>query len=69
MCLQDSAWLPNALGDTDDATRLVMVRDMFAGHGWWDQKITRLQPPVGLYMHWSRLLDGGLYLMQSSTLR
>jgi hypothetical protein len=65
MCLQDSAWLPNALGDTDDATRLVMVRDMFAGHGWWDQKITRLQPPVGLYMHWSRLLDGGLYLMQS----
>jgi hypothetical protein len=47
-------------GDTDDAMRLVMVRDLLAGQGWFDQVITRLQPPLGLHMHWSRLLDGGL---------
>jgi hypothetical protein len=47
------------LGDTDDALRLTMVRDLVAGRGWYDQKLTRLQPPLGLYMHWSRLIDGG----------
>jgi hypothetical protein len=48
------------LGDTDDAMRLVMVRDLLAGRGWYDQLIPRLQPPAGLYMHWSRLVDAGL---------
>jgi hypothetical protein len=48
------------LGDTDDAMRLVMVRDLLAGHGWYDQWIARLNPPSGLYMHWSRLVDGGI---------
>jgi hypothetical protein len=47
------------LGDTDDALRLTMVRDLADGRGWFDQKLTRLQPPMGLYMHWSRLVDGG----------
>ncbi|MHB8285761.1 MAG: hypothetical protein ACYDD1_13930 [Caulobacteraceae bacterium] len=50
----------STLGDTDDATRLVLVRGLLSGQGWWDQHIMRLQPPVGLYMHWSRLLDGAL---------
>jgi len=49
-----------ALGDTDDAMRLVLVRDLLHGRGWWDQWQGRLQPPVGTYMHWSRLLDGAL---------
>jgi len=49
-----------ALGDTDDAMRLVMVRDLLHGRGWYDQWIGRLQPPQGIYMHWSRLLDGVL---------
>ena len=48
------------LGDSDDAMRLVMVRDLLAGRGWYDQHITRLQPPYGVYLHWSRLLDGAL---------
>jgi hypothetical protein len=47
-------------GDTDDAMRLVMVRDLLSGRGWYDQLIPRLQPPQGLYMHWSRLIDGGI---------
>ena len=49
-----------ALGDTDDAMRLVLVRDLLGGRGWWDQWVGRLQPPVGTYMHWSRLVDGAL---------
>jgi hypothetical protein len=49
--------LTRSLGDTDDALRLTMVRRLVAGAGWYDQKLTRLQPPLGLYMHWSRLVD------------
>jgi hypothetical protein len=52
--------LHRGMGDTDDAMRLVMVRDLVAGRGWYDQAITRVAPPAGFYMHWSRLLDGGL---------
>ena len=55
--------LGRALGDTDDAMRLVLVRDLMAGRGWWDQLVPRLQPPLGSYMHWSRLVDGGLAAM------
>jgi len=46
--------------DTDDATRLEMVRELLAGRGWYDQLLTRIDPPNGLWMHWSRLLDGGI---------
>jgi hypothetical protein len=49
------------LGDTDDATRLMLVRQLLNGGGWWSgQHLMRFQPPVGMYMHWSRLLDGGI---------
>lgn len=47
-------------GDTDDAMRMVLVRDLLHGRGWYDQLVTRLQPPHGVYLHWSRLLDGAL---------
>jgi hypothetical protein len=57
---RDGADLSRTLGDTDDAMRLVLVRDLMGGRGWWDQWVGRLQPPVGTYMHWSRLLDGVL---------
>ena len=52
--------LGSSLGDTDDAMRLALVRDLLHGRGWYDQSVQRLQPPVGSYMHWSRLIDGGL---------
>ena len=52
--------LTRTLGDTDDAMRLVLVRDLMHGRGWYDQWVGRLQPPVGTYMHWSRLLDAAL---------
>jgi len=55
--------LARTLGDPDDAMRLVLVRDLMAGRGWYDQLVTRLQPPLGTMMHWSRLVDAGLAAM------
>jgi hypothetical protein len=52
--------ISRTLGDTDDAMRLVRVRALLAGQGWYDQRMLRLQPPLGSVMHWSRLLDGAL---------
>jgi hypothetical protein len=46
--------------DTDDATRLELVRELIGGRGWYDQAVARLNPPHGVWMHWSRLLDGGI---------
>jgi hypothetical protein len=42
---------------TDDAMRLVQVRDLLAGQRWFDLTQHRLSPPEGLTMHWSRLID------------
>lgn len=61
---QDGPNLGAGYGDTDDAMRLVLARQLLHGRGWWDQKEMILQPPVGVYLHWSRLLDGGIALMQ-----
>ena len=43
--------------DTDDAMRLVEVRDFLAGQGWYDLSQHRLDTPFGAEMHWSRLID------------
>jgi hypothetical protein len=61
---RDAGWLNIELGDTDDAMRLVLVRGLLHGQGWWDQHLMRLQPPAGVYMHWSRLLDGGIAALE-----
>ncbi len=44
-------------GDPDDLMRLQQVRDWMAGQSWFDVTQYRIDPPVGLAMHWSRLLD------------
>ena len=44
---------------TDDAMRLVEVRDLIAGQGWFDLIQHRLDPP-GMAMHWSRVVDAPL---------
>lgn len=41
---------------TDDLMRLVEIRGLIAGQGWFDLVQHRLDPP-GLPMHWSRLVD------------
>ena len=45
---------------TDDAMRLVQIRDLLAGQNWFDTTQYRLDPPEGLLMHWSRLIDAPL---------
>src|SRR2546421_22451 len=40
-----------------DGIRLVEVRDLLAGQGWFDLAQYRLNPPDGVVMHWSRLID------------
>lgn len=47
-------------GDTDDAVRLVLVRELLSGRPWYHPEILRLQFPAGGMMHWSRLVDGGI---------
>jgi hypothetical protein len=43
--------------DTDDAMRMVMVRDFINGQGWYDLTAHRLNTPFGAEIHWSRLVD------------
>ena len=45
------------VNDTDDAMRLVEVRDFLNGQGWYDPTQYRLDAPYGASMHWSRLID------------
>jgi len=46
-----------ALGDTDDNMRMMQVRGLIAGQGWFDLRQYRLDPPYGADIHWSRLVD------------
>lgn len=44
--------------DPDDALRLVQVRDLLSGQGWWDVSQHRINPAGGGgLMHWSRIVD------------
>ena len=45
---------------TDDAMRLVEVRDLIGGQGWFELFQYRMDPPGGTSMHWSRLIDAPL---------
>ena len=51
---QIAAWHMN---DSDDWMRLQQVRDWLGGQSWFDVGQHRVDPPVGLPMHWSRLVD------------
>ena len=46
-----------ALGDTDDNMRMMQVRGLLHGQGWYDLRQHRLNPPIGANIHWSRLVD------------
>jgi hypothetical protein len=48
-------WL--SLGDTDDNMRLMQVRALLNGQGWYDLRQYRLNPSAGFDMHWSRIVD------------
>src|SRR5262245_48304044 len=55
--------LPDGLSN-DDAMRLVGVRDLLAGQGWFDLTQYRLGS-AGSLMHWSRLIDLPIALLLS----
>ena len=58
--------LSDTAGDNDSLMRLVEVRDLLAGQGWFDLTQYRMGPPGGFVMHWSRLVDApiaGLILL------
>lgn len=46
-----------ALGDTDDNMRMMQVRALLHGQGWFDLRQYRMNPPYGADIHWSRLVD------------
>ncbi len=46
-----------ALPDTDDAMRMLQVRDWLSGQTWSDLVQHRLGPAAGTDMHWSRVVD------------
>ncbi|KCZ54037.1 hypothetical protein HY29_02920 [Hyphomonas beringensis] len=49
--------------DNDDVMRLVQIKDLMAGQGWFDLTQTRLGPDGGTLMHWSRLVDLPIVLL------
>ena len=55
--LMVKVWTDGLYVDTDDAMRMVQVRDWLAGQGWYDLRALRLDPPAGTLMHWSRVVD------------
>ena len=46
-----------SLGDTDDNMRMMQVRALIEGQGWYDLRQYKLNPPFGADIHWSRLVD------------
>ena len=52
-----AVWLDGAFFDSDDAMRLVQVRDFLNGQGWFDLTVKRLAAPEPMIMHWSRIID------------
>jgi len=45
------------LPDTDDNMRIMQVRALLHGQGWYDLRDYRMNPPFGANIHWSRLVD------------
>ena len=44
-------------GDNDDVMRMVQIRDLLAGQGWFDMMQYRMGTGGGVLMHWSRFID------------
>lgn len=52
-----AAALSQDFGEPDNAMRLVRIRDMLGGQGWFDSVQQRLNPPEGTLMHWAQWID------------
>ncbi|MGI9478958.1 MAG: hypothetical protein ACR2PI_19810 [Hyphomicrobiaceae bacterium] len=53
----DAAPIAPKFGDTDDALRLVQVRDFLIHGSWYDTRLAAIGAPEALNSHWSRLID------------
>jgi Ca2+/Na+ antiporter len=49
--------------DGDDVMRLVQIKDLLAGQGWFDLFQYRLGPQAGTPMHWSRIPDAPILIL------
>ncbi len=49
--------------DTDDAMRMVELRAWMDGQNWFDMTAYRLDPPKGVFMHWTRLIEVPMALL------
>lgn len=49
--------LADGSGDNDSLLRMVQVRELIAGQGWYDLTLYRMGLEGGFVMHWSRLVD------------
>ncbi len=58
-----SVWWKSTFFNSDDAMQLVEVRGLLSGQNWFDLTAARLDPPQGVFMHWSRLIDAPLALL------
>ena len=61
--LSDPARLSTFLGDPDDATRMIEVREWMAGASWFDLTLPRLGGAHPLISHWSRIIDAPLFAL------
>ncbi len=55
-----AAALHQDFAEPDNAMRLVRIRDMLAGQGWFDSVQHRLNPPDGTPMHWAQWIDAAI---------
>lgn len=64
------ATLSSAGADNDSLLRLVEIRDLMAGQGWFDLHQYRMGLDGGFVMHWSRLVDAPIaaIILAGSTL-
>jgi hypothetical protein len=44
-------------GDSDDATRLIQVRELLSSGHWFDTTTMKIGGDAGMLSHWSRLID------------
>lgn len=58
--LAAAIWGVGEFFDSDDAMRAVEIRDLLNGQNWFDMIARRVDPPDGLLMHWSRVVDAPL---------
>ena len=61
--IQGFPTLADSNGDNDSLLRLVEVRDLLAGQGWFDLHQYRMGTEGGFVMHWSRLVDAPIAAM------